>query len=170
VTTVAAGGDDCEGPVRDLRARLATAFAVAGPPELARRCLEAAARLGWRPPGGVIIAPSAAYAEVHLAPYAVGARTVLGVPWPSSEEPGAARFRAARGGTASDRAIGSFAAAEVAVAAARSGDPFRPEILRSGSWRTDLVDLDAGVNRATVVVIAGTDGWRATSPRFLANN
>lgn len=170
VTTVAAAGDDCNGAVRDLRARLVATLAVAGPPDLARRCLDAAARLGWRPPGGVMIAPSAAYADVHLAPYAVGARTVLGVPWPSSEEPGAARFRAAMGGTASYRAIVSFAAAEIAVAAARSGGPFRPEILRSGSWRTDLVVLDAGVNRAAAVVIAGADGWRTTSPRFFANN
>jgi hypothetical protein len=170
VTSVAAGGDGCDGAVRELRGRLVSALAVAGPPDVARRCLEAAARLGWRPPGGVVLPPSAGYAGIHLAPYALGTRTVLGVPWPSSEEPGAARFRSAMGAKASYRAIVSFAAAELAIAAARSGEPFRAEALLSGSWHTDLVAIESGINRSAAVVVASGDGWRASPPRSFANN
>ena len=168
--TTAAAADECDDAVRTLRQRLVSALAIAGAPDLARRCLEAAARLGWRPPGGVLVPPSSAYADLHLSPYALGVRTVLGLPWPSSEEPGAARFRAAMGGGASYRAMVSFAAAELVVAAARAAGSFRPEVLRSGTWRTDLITLEAGVNAAASVVVAGADGWRATSPRSFANN
>jgi hypothetical protein len=80
ITTAALPDGSCNSEVASLRRDGAVALAVAGPPELAIRCLGAAIRALWAPPFGTIVAPSAAYAGLERVNEARGARTVLGLP------------------------------------------------------------------------------------------
>lgn len=150
----------CDTEIQAARRALPAALALAVPPELARRCLDAAARIGWRPPGGILLAPSAAYAGLDRTATAAGARTVLGLPWPTGDEPGAARFRAAVPGGRSYRALVAYAAAELAVASARAAFPFGLDDLGRGTWRTDLVSLSEGHNVTPRIVVARQGGWK----------
>jgi ABC-type branched-subunit amino acid transport system substrate-binding protein len=152
----------CDREVAQLRRRGVDVLAVAGPPGLARRCAAAARTLG-RPSEGLLMLPSAAYDRLEADPAAQGARTFLGLPWPSSDEPGARRFRAAAGGdraVRSYRALVTFAAVEAAVeATAATGSP-APS---TGRFRSDLYDIDGGANRAGGVVRAGFGRWATAS-------
>lgn len=159
----ATASSSCDSEVRAARGALPAALVLAVAPDLAGRCLEAAARLGWRPPGGVLLAPSAAYAGLERDPAAAGGRTVLGLPWPTGDEPGASRFRATVPGVGSYRALVAYAAAELAVTAARASSPLRLADLAHGTWQTDLVTLSDGVNVAARIVVAGPAGWATTA-------
>jgi ABC-type branched-subunit amino acid transport system substrate-binding protein len=159
VRVASSASTSCDTEIQAARRALPAALALAVPPELARRCLDAAARIGWRPPGGILLAPSAAYAHLERTAIAAGARTVLGLPWPTGDEPGAARFRAAVPGVQSYRALVAYAAAELAVGSARAHVPFGLADLASGTWRTDLVSLSEGHNVTPRIVVAGQSGW-----------
>ena len=152
----------CEREVAQLRRRGADVLAVAGPAGLARRCAAAARTLG-RPSEDLLLLPSAAYDRLEADPAARGARTFLGLPWPTSDEPGARRFRAAAGrdrAVRSYRALVTFAAVEAAVeAAAATGSPAPA----TGRFRSDLYDIDGGANRAGSVVRAGFGRWASAS-------
>jgi hypothetical protein len=148
----------CDREVAQLRRRGADVLAIAGPPGLARRCAAAARTLG-RPSEGLLMLPSAAYDHLAADPAAQGARTFLGLPWPTSDEPGAQRFRAAAGGgraVRSYRALVTFAAVEAAVEAATTTGSPAPS---TGRFRSDLYDIDGGANRAGTVVRAGFGRW-----------
>lgn len=150
----------CEREVAQLRRRGADVLAVAGPPRLARRCAAASRTLG-RPSGLLLLLPSVAYDALEADPAAQGAHTFLGLPWPTSDEPGARRFRAAfRGerGMGSYRALVTFAAVEAAVEAATATGSPAPA---TGRYRSDLYDIDGGANRAGGVVRAGFGRWAA---------
>jgi hypothetical protein len=154
-------GDDCEPAVRTLRMRAPTALALAGDEHLVRDCIEAAISIGWLPPGGILVPPSVAYGRTDAGWASVGVRTVFGLPWPSSGAPGAARFRASTG-SASYRALVTFAAAEIAIAVARTSGASGLPSISQGVWRTDLVDIEGGVNRGAAVVLATPTGWERT--------
>ncbi len=157
-TTAAAGSDtSCVSEVVALRRSGAVALAVAGPPDLAARCLRAAAQTLWSPPLGTIVAPSAAYAGLDAVSEARGTRTVLGLPWPTAPGGGPARFRAA-GGTRSYRALVSFAATELAIEVARQKGPVSVAAMAADTWRSDLFVVE-GNSIGLVPVVIGTDGW-----------
>jgi hypothetical protein len=150
----------CEAEVAQLRRQRADVLAVAGPPALARRCAAAARTLG-RPAELVLVLPSAAYDHLESDPAAQGARTFLGLPWPTSDESGARRFRAANGGdraVRSYRALVTFAAVEAAVESFTATGSPAPA---SGRFRSDLYDIDGGANRAGAVVRANFGRWAA---------
>ena len=157
----AAPGTSCDREVAALRRARVAALAVAGPPELARRCLEAAGRLRWRPPGGVLVAPSAAYAGLERSLSAQGARTARGFPTPLADEPGARRYRQVVPGSRAYRALVSFAAAEMLLDVVRATGEISAQPVRAGHWRSDLYDLDAGRNLSARVVSARLGRWVA---------
>lgn len=158
-TTVAADeAGTCIPEVSALRRSGAVALAVAGSPDLAAKCMRAALRVMWLPPFGTILAPSAAYAGLHALPEALGARTVLGLPWPTSNAPGAARFRATTQST-SYRALVSYAATELAIDVARQKGGVSLDTVETGAWRSDLFDLIGLNSRANTLVVAFLGTW-----------
>jgi hypothetical protein len=157
----AAPGTDCDDEVTELRRRGVSALAVAGPPDLARTCAQAAARMGWRPPGGLLLPPSAAYAHLELSFPAQGARTVLGFPSPRADEPGASRYRRTVSYSGAYRALVSFAAAELALDVARVTGSVAAEPVRTRHWKSDLYDLDGGRNASPRIVTARFARWSA---------
>jgi hypothetical protein len=160
VERVSAGPDTgCDDEVIALRRRGVSALAVAGPPDLARSCTAAAARMGWRPPGGLLVAPSAAYAHLELAFPAQGARTVLGFPSPRADEPGASRYRRTVSYSGAYRALVSFAAAELALDVARVTGSVAAGPVRTRHWKSDLYDLDGGRNASPRIVAARFARW-----------
>lgn len=156
-TAAAVPGTSCVSEVASLRRDGAVALAVAGPPELAARCLRAAAQALWSPPFGTIVAPSAAYAGLDSVNEARGARTVLALPWPTSPGNGPARFRAA-GGARSYRALVSFAATELAIEVARQKGAVSTATVAAGTWRSDLFEM-TGISVRLVSVVLGVEGW-----------
>ena len=148
----------CGPEIASLRRAGAVALAVAGSPELAAKCLRAAFAAVWLPTYGVILAPSAAYAGLQSMPEALGARTVLGLPWPTSTAPGAARFRAITQST-SYRALVSYAATELAIDVARQQGAVSLGSVEAGTWRTDLVDLAGLTSRVNTLVVAFLGTW-----------
>jgi hypothetical protein len=108
----------CDQEIIALRRREVAALALAVPPDLARRCAGAATRLGWRPAGGLLVAPSAVYAHLERDLIAQGARSALALAVPNGDDAGVARFRQAAPGCESYRSMVSFAAAELALDAA----------------------------------------------------
>jgi Periplasmic binding protein len=155
----AAAGTGCDDEVAALRRKRVSALAIAGPPDLAQRCAEAAARVAWRPPGGLLLAPSAAYARLDVMLPAQGARTVLGFPSPRSDDPGAARYRRATSRGSSYRALVSFAAAELALEVTRQTGGVSAAPVRTGRWHSDLYDLVDGRNTSGRVVTARFGRW-----------
>lgn len=149
---------NCAPEVAALRRAGAVALAVAGSPELAAKCLRAAFASVWFPTYGTVLAPSAAYAGIQSMPEALGARTILGLPWPTSTAPGAARFRATTEST-SYRALVSYAATELAIDVARQQGTLSLGSVEAGSWRTDLLDLTGLSNRMTSLVWAFLGTW-----------
>lgn len=158
-TTVnAREGTSCVPEVSALRRAGAVALAVAGPPDLAARCMKAAFQVLWLPPFGTVLAPSAAYAGLDAMPEALGARTVLGLPWPTSDTPGAARFRSTTRST-SYRALVSYAATELAIEVARQKGGVSVDAVRQGTWRSDLFDMEGLETRVNNLVAAFLGTW-----------
>lgn len=158
-TSVVAQEDGtCAPEIVALRRAGAVALAVAGSPDLAAKCLRAAFAVAWLPSFGVVLAPSAAYAGLQGMPEAIGARTVLGLPWPTSTAPGAARFRSTTEST-SYRALVSYAATELAIDVARQQGSVSLASVEAGNWRTDLVDMAGLTNRVSTLVAAFVGTW-----------
>ena len=158
-TTVnAKEGTTCAPEVNALRRAGAVALAVAGSPDLASRCIRAAFQALWLPPFGTVLAPSAAYAGLHALPEALGARTVLGLPWPTADTPGAARFRSTTRST-SYRALVSYAATELAIEVARQKGDVSLDAVRHGAWRSDLLDLNGLESRVNNLVAVFLGTW-----------
>jgi ABC-type branched-subunit amino acid transport system substrate-binding protein len=154
----------CDQEVGRLRFSGAVALAIAASPDQIVRCADAVARVAWSPPGGLLVPPSVAYERTDLVPELLGARTVLGLPWPTSPDAGAARFRAAVG-SSSYRALVSFAAAELAIQVARAKSVITPDTISSQSWKTDLTRFDGMSNTGARVDVAGPGGWFPTGDR-----
>jgi hypothetical protein len=152
-------GAACGDALRSLRRRAVAALALAGPPDLVERCTDAAALLAWRPPGGVLVPPSAAYAHLERRPSAQGSRTVLGFPWPGGDDPGARRYQSAVPGGRSYRALVSFAAVELAVQIARADGTIRADRVTTAEWRSDLFHLDHGRPLRRPVMTASLGTW-----------
>ncbi len=164
VTTVdtvqVAPQSSCLAAADDLQRAGVVALAVAGSPALATSCLAAVQALSWQPPGGVLVAPSAAYAGLgSSAPAVLNVQSVLGFPWPTANQAGAQRFRSSVPGASSYRALVTFAAVELAVDVARAGGTVDPAALARGTWRNDLFDFDGLVNAGAHVVDATGGGW-----------
>jgi hypothetical protein len=85
--------------------------------------------------------------------------TVLGLPWPGSSNPGAARFRSEVPGVSSYRALVSFAAVEMAVQVARSSGALQLDRIAGGSWQNDLYDFAGVANVGAQVVQQSAGGW-----------
>jgi len=160
-TTVAASSGTCVPAVSTLEQEQVVAVAVAGSPDLAESCLAALAATAWTPPGGILVPPSAAYAGVASAGVGTGsgAYTVLGMPWPESSSPGAARFRADLPGITSYRALVTYAAIELAVEVARTAGPVSPRAMAGHTWRSDLYDFAGTTNADVQVVQDSAGGW-----------
>ena len=136
-----------------------SAIAIAGSASLAGSCVAALATMAWKPPGGILLAPSAAYAGVP-GPVAGGSVfSVLGLPWPSWSSPGAAGFRSAVPGDQSYRALVSFAATELAVQVARTTGAPRLDDVAWGTWTSDLYDFAGAQNACAEVVEDWAGGW-----------
>jgi len=132
---------------------------VAGPASLAGSCVDDLAAMPWQPPGGVLLAPSAVYAGVPASLAGGPVYSVLGLPWPTSQSPGAARFRSAVPGVRSYRALVSFAAAELAIQVARTTGSLRLAEIGWGIWSTDLYDFAGIQNAGAQVVEDGAGTW-----------
>ncbi|MHB8681423.1 MAG: ABC transporter substrate-binding protein [Acidimicrobiales bacterium] len=161
VTVVQAPSDTtCLPALAQLEQQGVVAVAVAGSPTLSSTCVGALGALAWAPQGGVLVAPSAAYAGVASAG-AAGAQvfTVLGLPWPASSSAGAQRFRSALPGVTSYRALVSYAAVEMAVQVARSTGSDAVGSVAAGNWRNDLYDFAGTTNAGAQVVEESAGGW-----------
>lgn len=158
-TTVnAKEGTTCGPELSALRRARVVALAVAGPPDLAAKCMRTAFQMLWLPPFGTVLAPSAAYAGLHNMPEALGARTVLGLPWPTADTPGAARFRSTTRST-SYRALVSYAATELAIEVARQKGAVSVDAVEQGAWRSDLLDLNGLESRVNNLVAVFLGTW-----------
>lgn len=157
-TVTAQESGDCDREVATLSRSGVVALAIAGSPDLAAKCMRAAFRAVWRPIYGTVLAPSAAYAGLQSMPEAIGARTVLGLPWPTSAAPGAARFRSTTE-SLSYRALVSYAAAELAIDVARRQGGVSLESVEAGIWRNDLIDLTGLTSRVNTLVVAFLGTW-----------
>ena len=161
VTTVTAKRNtSCLTEIATLRRSGAMTLAVAGDSDLAVACIRAAARTPWHPRLGPLVAPSAAYAGIASLPEATGTRTVLGLPWPTSSAPGAARFRATTT-SQSYRALVSYAATELAIDVARQTGTVSVASMADRAWRSDLVELDGATNRVGSIASALFGAWIA---------
>jgi hypothetical protein len=166
VEEVAAGGDSrCDQEVVALRKRDVVALALAVPPALARRCAASAARMGWRPSGGLLLAPSAVYDHLERDLSTQGARTALALSAPNGDDAGIMRFRRACPGCDSYRSLVSFAAAELALSSARvtNGVLEMPK-LRERRWQSDLYDVNAGQHTTVHVVGIQFGRWINSDP------
>lgn len=153
---------DPESPCWDelwsLRTQRATALAVAGPAGLVARCLNAAADQGWRPRDGVLVPPSAAYAGLANFPSATGSQTMLGLPWPTSDQSGARQFRSVTGSTSYPAEV-AYAAAQLAIQVARSQGTLTMAQLSDRSWSTALYQYAGSTNSGAQIVTAGAGAW-----------
>ncbi|HVW33101.1 MAG TPA: ABC transporter substrate-binding protein, partial [Acidimicrobiia bacterium] len=155
----------CDQEIIALRKRNVVALALAGPPDLARRCAAAAAREGWRPPGGLLLAPSAVYAHLERDLVAQGARSAVALPAPSTDDPGPNRFRQAAPGCDTYRSLMSFAAAELALDAARANNGVVSlAAVRDHHWHSDLYDVDGGRQTTSHVVTIRFGRWVNAGP------
>lgn len=165
VQQVSAGGDtSCHQEVVALRKRDVAALALAVPPDLARRCAAAAARMGWRPPGGLLLAPSAVYAHLERDLVVQGARSAVALPAPDGDDPGSVRFRRSCPGCDSHRSLMSFAAAELAVTTAGTTGVLTMSVLRDRRWQSDLYDVSGGQHTTSHVVGIRFGRWANASP------
>jgi hypothetical protein len=168
VQQVEAGSDtSCDQEMVALRKRDVAALALAVPPALARRCAAAAARIGWRPSGGLLLAPSAVYAHLERDLVAQGARSAVALSAPNTDDAGSNRFRQAAPGCESYRSLMSFAAAELALDAARTANgALTVAGVRDHHWHSDLYDIDGGRHTTSHVVSIRFGRWaNTTSPR-----
>jgi ABC-type branched-subunit amino acid transport system substrate-binding protein len=160
VQRVAAHGESsCSRQVLDLRLAGVSALAVAGPPELQAKCASALSEQAWWPRGGILLPPSSAYAHLERLPFSDGARTVLGFPWPTDSDSGAAWFRQEVPRSTSYRSLVSFAAAELAVKILRSQPRGSSTDAAAGSWISPLFRFEHGANVGARVVVAFQGGW-----------
>ncbi len=157
VVRATAIGSNCDNEIATLRQREVTVVAVAAAPLWVARCLDSLEAAKFRPVNGVLLAPSAAYAGLLERSAATGARSVLGLPWPTAPDSGGARFRVSTGST-SYRALVSFAAVELAVDSARSSGG-RVGPVPGQRFRTDLIQVGENGNEQTTVVAANPTGW-----------
>ncbi|MEW6474846.1 MAG: ABC transporter substrate-binding protein [Actinomycetota bacterium] len=166
VHTVEAGRHtSCDQEMIALRKRDVAALALAVPPDLARRCAAAAARMGWRPPGGLLLAPSAVYAHLERDLVTQGARTAVALSTPNGDGPGSARFRRAAPGCDSYRSLVSFAAAELALSAAgASNGVLSVSAVRDRRWHSDLYDVAGGEHTTAHILAVRFGRWGDTSP------
>jgi hypothetical protein len=167
VHSVEAGPDtSCDQEIVALRKRDVTALALAVPPDLARRCAAAAARQGWRPAGGLLLAPSAVYAHLERDLVTQGARSAVALSTPNADDAGSRRFRQAAPGCDSYRSLVSFAAAELAVDAAGASDGVLSlSALRDRRWHSDLYDVDGGRHTTSHVVAVRFGRWTNSDAR-----
>jgi Periplasmic binding protein len=166
VQQVEAGTDtSCDQEMLALRKRDVVALALAVPPDLARRCAAAAARIGWRPGNGLLLAPSAVYAHLERDLVAQGARSAVALLPPNTDDAGTNRFRQAAPGCDSHRSLVSFAAAELALDTARMANgAVTVAALREHHWHSDLYDVDGGQQTTAHVVAIRFGRWAATGP------
>jgi hypothetical protein len=166
VHTVEAGRHaSCDQEMIALRKRDVVALALAVPPDLARRCAAAAARMGWRPAGGLLLAPSAVYAHLERDLTTQGARTAVALTTPNGEGAGSSRFRRAAPGCDTYRSLVSFAAAELALGAAgASNGVLSLSSVRDRRWRSDLYDVDGGEHTTAPVLSVRFGRWSDTTP------
>jgi hypothetical protein len=166
VQQVEAGTDTtCDQEMMALRKRDVAAIALAVPPDLARRCAAAAARIGWRPSGGLFLAPSAVYAHLERDLVAQGARSAVALSAPGTDDTGTNRFRQSAPGCESYRSLVSFAAAELALNAAKaSNGVLSLAAVRDHHWHSDLYDVDGGRHTTTHVVTVRFGRWANTAP------
>ncbi len=150
----------CSTEVAALQRARAEVLAIAGDSDLVASCMAAASRALWRPRLGIVLPPSAAYANVLPDPLWWGSRTVLALPWPTTSAPGAARFRGVSRAT-SYRSLVSFAAVELAIAVARRSGTISLPHVAAGAWPSDLLELSGTTSRGASVVIAGPESWIA---------
>jgi hypothetical protein len=153
-------GTTCDRELFSLRRRGVSAVAIAGSPELAAECADAGARMAWRPRGGMLLAPDAAYARLEDRLTVGGASTVLGLTFPTEDRPGAARYRADVEGPPSYRALVSYAGVELAVRVARAQGTVDPVRVRQSRWSSDLFDIGPGRDDPEVVT-ASFGRWSA---------
>ena len=161
VHSVEAGNKtSCDREMSALRKRDVVALALAVPPDLARRCAAAAARIGWRPGGGLLLAPSAVYAHLERELVTQGARSAVALTTPDADDPGSDRFRRSAPGCDSYRSLVSFAAAELALGAAgASNGVLSLNSLRDKRWRSDLYDVEGGRHKTAHVVSVRWGRW-----------
>jgi hypothetical protein len=166
VHTVEVGRNtSCDQEMVALRKRDVAALALAVPPDLARRCAAAAARMGWRPPGGLLLAPSAVYAHLERDLVTQGARTAVALSTPNGEDAGSSRFRRAAPGCDSYRSLASFAAAELALGAAgASKGVLSVSSVRDQRWRSDIYDVNGGQHTTAHVLTVRFGRWSDTTP------
>jgi hypothetical protein len=155
----ASEGTSCDQQILTLRNSGVTALALAMSPESVAACVKAAQRVAFRPDGGLLVPPSAAYEHLPLFSSTLGIRTVLGFPWPGSADSGAADFDSSVRGSRSYRALISFAAARLAIQVAQSRRSISYSSINAGDWRGDLYWLDRGVNRNAKVVELEGNSW-----------
>ncbi len=164
-TVEADQSSSCDQEMIALRKRDVAALALAVPPDLARRCAAAAARMGWRPAGGLLLAPSAVYAHLERDLVAQGARTAVALTTPNADDAGSSRFRRTAPGCDSYRSLVSFAAAELALGAAgASNGVLSLSSVRDRRWRSDLYDVDGGEHTTAHVLSVRFGRWGDTSP------
>jgi len=164
-TVEADQSSSCDQEMIALRKRDVAALALAVPPDLARRCAAAAARMGWRPPGGLLLAPSAVYAHLERDLTTQGARTAVALTTPNADDAGPSRFRRTAPGCDSYRSLVSFAAAELALGAAgASNGVLSLSSVRDRRWRSDLYDVDGGEHTTAHVLSVRFGRWGDTSP------
>jgi hypothetical protein len=156
----------CDQEMVALRKRDVVALALAVPPDLARRCAGAAARMGWRPPGGLLLAPSAVYAHLERDLVAQGARSAVALSTPNADDSGSSRFRRSAPGCDSYRSLVSFAAAELALSAAgASNGVLSLSTVRDRRWRSDLYDINGGQHTTSHVVSIRFGRWSNADAR-----
>jgi hypothetical protein len=167
VHSVEAGGNtSCDQEMAALRKRDVVALALAVPPDLARRCAAAAARVGWRPAGGLLLAPSAVYAHLERDLVTQGARSAVALATPNADNAGSNRFRRSAPGCDSYRSMVSFAAAELALGAAgASNGVLTMTGLKDKRWRSDLYDVDGGQHTTSHIVSVRWGRWSTADSR-----
>ncbi len=163
VVRATATGSNCDNEIATLRQRNVTTVAVAAAPAWVTRCIESLEAAKFRPANGLLVAPSAAYATSSERSASAGARSVLGLPWPTAPDSGGARFRLSAGST-SYRALVSFAAVELAVDSARSAAG-KVGLTAGQRVLTDLIHVTDNGNDQTLLVVAGVTGWLPASSR-----
>lgn len=144
-------GGSCGPALEAARFSGAEVLALALEPASVTRCLEAL------PPDypvrQVVVGATAVDDALAALPEGFGLAATLGAPGPDDPGPGARRFRAATGVERNYRALVSYAATEVVVAALRADaeDP-RAGFAAGGVFRSDLLTLNPSSSPANVAV------------------
>jgi hypothetical protein len=113
---------------------------------------------GVRPPRGVLVPPSMALDPEPPPVTGIDVVGLVGLPMPTSNTPGATRFREMTG-AASYRALLTFAGVELAVALDATGPDMGAAWRRDPTWHGDLVSFHDGRNLGVHAVRAASGGW-----------